>query len=154
HGARLGRVWMLAERCVCQVRCGTSKGTGFLVGRDLVLTCFHVVRTHLERGVPAADVQVRFDYRAAVDGSPPPPTLTWQAIDAAWSIPFSPVSSADVTLLGEPADDELDYAVLRLASPVADDSVDGHPRGWVDISVDRALPPEEAPILIAQHPSD
>lgn len=153
--AAFGRVFVRAERCVCQVRCGdASVGTGFLVGPNLVLTCHHVVSAHLQGSVIADDVEVRFDFRAGIDGAEPKPGA-WIGIDAQWSIPSSPHAAADISLQGMPDEDELDYALLRLASPPGTEVPPGHatPRGWVDISQDRSLPAAEAPILIAQHPS-
>ncbi|MEO1230221.1 MAG: trypsin-like peptidase domain-containing protein [Myxococcota bacterium] len=145
--------WMTGiENHVCQVSQGTPEGTGFLVGPDLVLTNYHVVQKHLQGHVPASDVRVRFDFRVSPNGDPPSNSLPWVGIDQAWTIPHSPFSTADLSLQGDPAPDELDYALLKLASRVGDEQIGGGVRGWVDLSKDYALPPPEAPILIVQHP--
>ena len=47
--------WLIrVERQVCLVRCGDERGTGFLVGPNLVLTCHHVIKSHLNGSVPAS----------------------------------------------------------------------------------------------------
>ena len=68
---RLTRWLIGAERRVCRVRCGADLGTGFLIGPDLVLTCYHVVRGHLSATVPASGVAVLFDYRRDAAGKDP-----------------------------------------------------------------------------------
>jgi hypothetical protein len=154
---RLAR-WMIAvERQVCQVRCGYAYGTGFLVAPDLVLTCHHVVEWHLTGSVSKADVQVRFDYRRTVTGAEPPDDDgAWIGLDPGWPIPNSRSSTADFTLVGEAAADELDFALLKLEKQVGLDSppAETRPRGWVDMSRDRSLPEAGSAIFIVQHPAN
>jgi hypothetical protein len=156
---RLAAFLIRAERQVCQVQCptlnGMGHGTGFLVGPDLVLTCYHVVKGHLAEGFGADQVRVRFDYRCAADGTAPPYTSgEWLPIDPAWNIPRSPPSKADILLLGEPKQDELDFALLKLQRRIGAEPPPGEtaPRGWVDLSTDPPVPPRQAPVLIVQHP--
>lgn len=152
---RLARWLIRAERQTCQVRCGAEHGTGFLVAPDLVLTCYHVVQQHLVGAMVAASVQVRFDYRTdALGNEPPYEAGAWLDIDPDWTIPHARYSQADITLQGEPALDELDYALLRLRLRVGTEvpKDEPEPRGWVDLSVDPSLPRPESPILIVQHP--
>jgi hypothetical protein len=148
--------WLIrAERQVCQVRCGDERGTGFLVGPDLVLTCYHVVKGHLNTVVPANEVRVRFDYRCKADGSEPSDASgEWIAIDPGWSIPNAPYSQADITLVGDPAPEELDFALLKLERKVGTEVPSGEQatRGWVNLSKNPHLPKPEEPILIVQHP--
>jgi hypothetical protein len=148
-------VWLTrAERQVGLVRCGGSHGTGFLVGPDLVLTCHHVVARHLKGLVPLAGVQVRFDYRRSPDGATPSWDAGWLALDPAWTIPNAPHSQADLTLSGDPAPGELDFALLKLAQPVGYTTPSGEdrPRGWIDLSTDPELPAKQSATLIVQHP--
>lgn len=150
---RLAR-WMIGvENHVCQVRCGDSFGTGFLIASDLVLTNYHVVESHLKGLTGAADVQVRFDFRISPTGAWPNTGAPFRDIDPAWAIPSRPYSQADITLQGLPAATELDYAILKLMSAAGlEDVPDRGRRGWVDISQDAPIPAREAPILIVQHP--
>jgi hypothetical protein len=153
--ARLAHWLIRTERQVCQVRCGTSLGTGFLVGSDLVLTCYHVVAPHLAGAVSNSGVAVRFDYRRDAAGNDPADDAgAWIGITPNWAIPHARYSAADLSLIGEPGSDELDYALLRLARPVGREPPEGEPasRGWVDVSSDRPLPHPGSSVLIVQHP--
>lgn len=147
--------WLIrVERQVCQVRCGNAYGTGFLVAPDLVMTCHHVVKTHLNGSVNAVDVQARFDYRRTRPDAEPSAVGPWIGIDPGWKIPNSPPSQADVTLDGEPDDHELDFALLKLQELVGRQQTDdgATQRGWVDLSTDLSIPDQQAPIFIVQHP--
>ena len=68
---------------MCRVSCGPDLGTGFLVGPDLVLTCYHVVQKYLTD--PVHPVKVQFDFRADAKGKvPPQPSTAWMPIDTSW----------------------------------------------------------------------
>lgn len=152
---RLARWLIRTERQVCRVSCGSELGTGFLVGPDLVLTCYHVVRLYLDKSVTADKVAVLFDYRRDEKGVDPVEDPTkWVGIDATWDVPSSPYAQADISLAGEPNDDRLDYALLKLSRAVGCETPEGESeaRRWIDISMDRALPAQATPILIVQHP--
>lgn len=151
--------WLIGvERQVCQVRCGQEYGTGFLVAPDLVLTCFHVVESHLAGRVSLKNLQVRFDYRRTKPHVEPDDSGAWIGMDPAWTIPHLPYSPADTPpgiaskLL--PAANELDFALLKLQRAVGSEIPAGESRvrGWVDLSVDPPIPPEHTPVLIVQHP--
>jgi hypothetical protein len=147
--------WIIrVERQVCQVRCGKEHGTGFLVAPDLVMTCYHVVMDHLKGSVDAKDVQVKFDYRRTAPNAEPSTTGPWLNIDPVWDIPHSPYSQADITLKGEPKEDELDFALLKLKHPAGHEPPAGEDgkRGWVDLSAEPQIPEKQAPIMIVQHP--
>lgn len=152
--------WLIGvERQVCQVRCGQGYGTGFLVAPDLVLTCFHVVESHLAQQVPLAEVAVRFDYRRTRPGSEPPDTPAWVGLDAHWTIPHAPYSATADWPVGIqnkllPEANELDYALLKLQRAVGREPPAGEhqPRGWVDLSADLSIPVAQTPVLIVQHP--
>lgn len=146
--------WLVrVERQVCQVRCGPESGTGFLVGPDLVLTCYHVVRKHLEGSVAAADVEVRFDYRRTAKGADPTPG-PWIKIAPGWKIPCSKPSPADISLATDPQESELDFALLKLTVAAGSSAPDGETdaRGWVDLATEPAIADMNSPILIVQHP--
>lgn len=143
--------WLMhVERQVCQITCGPQSGSGFLVGDDLVLTCYHVVQAKLNGDAP---VSVRFDYHESIDGkvnAGPPLTL-----DDAWPIPNARYGQADVTLKGEPESGELDYALLKLAAAAGREALEGgRARGWVDLAGDLPTPDPHSPILIVQHPGN
>ena len=155
-------MWRTEAR-VCRIEspisAGTqSRGTGFLVGPDLVLTNWHVVR-HLESGGDPKLTRVRFDHKLDDEGRQIS-AGTLYGLAERWLVSASPPSSIDATGgNGLPSTDELDYALLRLRGAVGDapaGPVAGagslHPRGWIELR-DPApdLVPGDAAIIV-QHP--
>ncbi|MBM2614241.1 trypsin-like peptidase domain-containing protein [Actinoplanes sp. LDG1-06] len=111
-----------------------AMGTGFLVGPDLCMTSYHVVRELFTGDLDAADVSVRFDYKHVGEHLLDGRTI---ALADDWKVAAAPHSAADEHG-GEPAPDELDFAVLRLArepgrEPVGDRAEPGAGRrGWIE----------------------
>lgn len=133
------------------------RGTGFLVGPDLLLTNHHVIGP-LKDGLASPDnVECLFDYRELVDGT----TLDGEKFNLKsddWEVDSSPHSNADVTVNGgTPEPDRLDYALLRLSEmigdmPIGDKPNGGAKRGWIDMC---AEPPEVVHgtvMTVLQHP--
>lgn len=109
-------------------------GTGFLVGPDLVLTNYHVVReVHLREDDLSPDIVVAaFDRKLRPDGrenlSGPEFKLFNPAVDEDWLLAFSPPAEEDgkANPIGEPERlDALDYALLRLESKAAEQPIVG-----------------------------
>lgn len=151
--ARLARWIVNIENQVCQVQCSNDAGTGFLIGPDWILTCYHVVEKYLSGGVSSADVRVRFDYHGAPDGNDPDEELPWVGIDAAWQVPHAHHSLSDLNDGGPIAQDELDYAVLKLDRQVGyERGSNGDDRGWVEFPKEAVAPALRTPMLIVQHP--
>jgi hypothetical protein len=158
HLAKLDvRVWLekLAqiERRVCRVEfAGNAAGSGFLVGPDAVLTNWHVVES-AKQSNRLADLACRFDYLRLSDGTRQQGTAVPLHADAC--LDFSRYSPAEKTKKPDdppPTEDELDYALLRLAEPAGRNAVEGGPRGWISLP-EAAVPLEAgAPLLIVQHP--
>ena len=151
------RVWQSRlteiERRVCRVELeGNAVGTGFLVGPDTVLTNWHV----FEAAKNQAKVDLlgcRFDYELLPDGKVQPGQLVMlQAKGCIDSSPYSVAEGTDKPDNPLPTTAELDYALLRLASRVGDQQVEGAVRGW--IALPKAVLPlaADSPILIVQHP--
>lgn len=137
---------------------GAGHGTGFLVAPDVVLTNYHVVES-VHRGThPPAALSCRFDYKMRADGEA---VAAGEILGLAadWLVDFSPYSALDLQpdpKPGEPSDDELDYALLRLEREVGHEAAGGaeqaEPRGWIEISdrpVDFAA---QRVVTILQHP--
>jgi hypothetical protein len=131
---------------------GRPLGTGFLVGRDQVLTCYHVVECdvgdatngmlHLRGGLEAV-----FDFRCSADGvEPDQARLPAFRIAADREVPYAPYSDADRTL-GDPQAHE-PFALLTLAGFA------GETRGHFQICSSEAVPDPErrSPVFIVQHP--
>jgi hypothetical protein len=151
------RVWQSRlseiERRVCRVELdGNAVGTGFLVGPDTVLTNWHVFEAAKNQG-KGDKLGCRFDYELLPDGKVQPGQLIM--LQAAGLIDSSPYSVAEGTDKPDnplPTTAELDYALLRLASRVGEQQIDGAVRGW--IALPKAVLPltADGPILIVQHP--
>lgn len=151
----------LLEARVCRVEVnGNAMGTGFLVGPDAVLTNYHVTQKVLEGATPPTALGCRFDYKVLKDGSRSPGVAVGlHATD--WRIDDSPYTREEAAAKpddGLPTPDQLDYSLLRLARPLADESVatrgtGGPPRGWVEVppAAETAFSPG-MPLLIIQHP--
>ena len=143
-----------AEPCVCRVEVkvqrGTTYGTGFLVAPSLVMTNYHVAEAVImgEQGKTTAsgssaasgDVVLRFDYKRSAEGDVVNPGVEYGLADE-WLETSSPLSDADLkggdAVL--PAEDELDFVVLRLSKPAGDEPIGGRGEpGAVGRASDRA----------------
>ena len=167
---RLGEL----ETRVCRVEIPLSngqaeRGTGFLVGKDLLLTNYHVLQSVIERselqtkGEPWAEpqqVSFRFDYKASGDGKTVSAGVVYH-LAADWLVDSSPMSVIDYQpepKNGAPALDELDYALVRLADEPGLSAVGSHPsqppvqRGWITLPDEPYDFTLATPILILQHP--
>lgn len=160
-GAKLGE----AEVRVCQLRIETNsglvKGTGFLVASSLVFTNYHVMEAVIEgeqgrstaEGLRAraSDVTCLFDYRV-MDGG-----LTNEGTPFRLASDWLVAASLNTPLDQPPAEDHLDYALIRLAGApgnanVGKTEVGGLLRGFVSMPVADYPFPADSPLLIMQHP--
>jgi hypothetical protein len=125
---------------VCFVELSPGNGgTGFLIGKDLVLTNQHVIAPILEGHVAPQAVSCRFDYREAVGGGPVAGETRIGLSPAKWLEDCRPPAKSDEDpALGEPGPEEYDYALLRLAEPVGEWPIGGAtmdplatPRDWI-----------------------
>jgi Trypsin-like peptidase domain/Effector-associated domain 1 len=144
------------ERQVCRVEVdGAPVGTGFLVGADAVLTCYHVVQAVLAGERPPSAVWFRFDYRARPDGAATEGMVVGLH-SGDWRMDASPYSRGELredSSPSEPTPDELDHALLRLDRPIGAEKpfASGPTRGWVRIpTVDPPIRPGD-PLAIVQH---
>ena len=156
--SKLGKI----ESQICRVETPTSSGTGFLLGPDVLITNYHVLKDVIDDPSLATRVVLRFDYKVIRDDSSQEViskgTTFSLAVD--WLIDHSPYSSADT--VDDPskisAPDELDYALFRAGgnpgrSPAGGTSAPGAPaRGWIDVAAEPvALDPGRIGFII-QHP--
>jgi hypothetical protein len=149
------------EGQVCRIELnGNARGTGFLVGPDLVLTNYHVLESLIVGATPPSQIACRFDYKALSDGSRSEGIVA-RLSDVNWRVDASRYSQAEADGQPDrelPTLDELDYALVRLARPVGDAPIgksagpDATRRGWIQFP--EGAPALEAgqPLLIAQHP--
>jgi hypothetical protein len=144
------------RRAVCRVEPqppneGTlGYGTGYLVAPDMVMTNFHVAEPFWKEPDRAKKVRVRFDYETAAGGvgagigKDYPLRTAWPAGEAATAERPQPWQG-----LSSPKD-QLDFALLRLAGPAADDQVGGAARSFLNLT---SRPFNAAdPMMILQHP--
>jgi hypothetical protein len=151
----------LVEGRVCRVEIGgNAAGTGFLVGPDAVLTNYHVLKSVLDGTSPAATVICRFDYKVLADGSRVP-GVEVGLHPTEWKLDFSPYAPAELTRTPDtppPTADELDYALVRLARRIGEESAAprggaGAPhRGWLAMPTTAPVFVPKMPLMIAQHP--
>ena len=136
-------------------------GTGFLVGADLVLTNHHVVASVIAGDTGPDRVLCRFDFKRLADGMELS-TGTECRLDHQneWLLASSPPSPEDEKVNGDaPADDELDYALLRLEKKVGDLPIGKSPqpgapsRGWVPLAADPGLVLNDI-LFVLQHPDN
>lgn len=144
------------KRRVCRIECprGVARGTGFLIGPDLVLTNFHVKKAI---GEPRAAV-FRFDYETTdqhtIDATP-----EYTLANSHWCLAESPYSELDLKSdsSAEPGLDTLDYSLLKLSSKPAYDQIGGTVslpvfRGWVDPPTKKYEFRENESLAILHHP--
>jgi hypothetical protein len=142
------------QRWICRIEypkaTGVGYGTGLLVAPDLVLTNHHVIEDHEKGTLDPRDVRCRFDYSVGAGVAPGGPV----ALHGDWLAGFSPSSPVDPgDRGGTPDPAELDYALLRLARRVGDDTVGNGPRGVLPLNNAAPAPTVADIIFIAQHPN-
>lgn len=92
---------------------GSTFGTGFLVGPDLLLTARHVVGKAIAAKLPGSAITCRFDYKRLPNGTKLAGTI-YHPVGDGWLVADRPHARSDETGSGEPRADELDYALIRL----------------------------------------
>jgi hypothetical protein len=153
-----------AQVCRVEVPAGSRStvGTGFLVGPDVCLTNFHVVKVLADQMADPHQVRLRFDYKRTDDGTVVNAGSVFGLADD-WLIGGRPPSATDS--LADPggqlpAQDELDFALLRVRDSPGEQSA-GHAhglpesprRGWIRrFSGDGVAAGN--PLFILQHPED
>jgi V8-like Glu-specific endopeptidase len=109
-------------RMVCSIAAShhTLRGTGFLIGPDLVLTCFHVIRDAFKSPALAGDLEITFDREARADSTGHDTGVTYQLVENGW--------------LGSHSEEAgLDFAVLMIEGRPGDDRRGGAVRGWINL---------------------
>jgi len=149
---------------------GEVAGTGFLIGPDLVMTCYHVVKVLVEaetaydeNGNPR--LVCLFDYQAAIGDhrnlADLPSTIkkVLPAKGEGWLIDFSKPHPDD-GILARHQDpnptDHLDFSVIRTAEPVGLSSVldgGGRLRGWIELPTGNPNLQQGSRLFVIQHPA-
>nr|WP_276320421.1 effector-associated domain EAD1-containing protein [Micromonospora zingiberis] len=135
------------ESRTCRIDAETATGyvpfgTGFLIGPDLCLTAGHVIEEALGASHKPEDLRLWFPDEQACGLH-----TDWQAARS----PRSPVDELANPNGMLPEQDQLDFAVLRIAgSPGTDRLSSGQPRGWITTMRERALEQFDELVLL-QH---
>ena len=140
----------VSQLCRVAIRGANSPGSGFLVGPDLVLTNYHVLREIIEQNWPSTFIEIHFDYHGWSKGVVKGRQV--KLCEQEWLVDWSKNSSAS-TAYNSISPTELDYALIRTAQRVGDDQVDPQRiRGWIPISPIAGELKPESPLVILGHP--
>jgi Trypsin-like peptidase domain/Effector-associated domain 1 len=148
--------------CRVEVRNGrsTTFGTGFLVGPDVIMTNYHVVRDVLKGDTSAKNVTFLFDFKKTTNtslaGTP------YHLADQDWCIDYSEYSPLDEVRNSwdRPSDeDKLDYTLMRLSTQVGTTPIGGEAnknphasiRGWLEMSLTESELYPGSELFIIQH---
>jgi Trypsin-like peptidase domain len=154
------RIWAEKMSAIAQAICriefptakGTGYGTGLLVADDRVLTNYHVVEEHIAGKFDPSGIRCRFDYARDAKGLDEGRPVALAA-GPAWIIAHSAYDAADLSGVGAPTADHLDFALLRLSEAAGLHDVGGGARrGTLAIRRQPSLPGEKAPVFVVQHP--
>jgi hypothetical protein len=159
---RLG--WIEGQVCRVEIA-GQPAGTGFLLGKGVVMTNYHVVEPVIKKtvGLGSADILLRFDYKRLEDGVELNKGKEYRLVTAgdAWLLDQSPYSQIDLKSdpkPGLPGAEELDYALLRVDGSPGDEAMGEKPyslapaRGWLQASSQPCGFASGTPLFIVQHP--
>jgi len=154
-------------RCVCRIDYADLSppgiGTGFLVGADLVLTNWHVIR-RLEEAPEAnkpeiaKELRFRFDLLERADAVEAKGRATSAKLgNGSPVLRSSPAAGIEIKAgAGEPGMDALDYALVRLAEHVGNDPVPGgmtgETRGYIQLRTAMPQPAPDSALMVLQHP--
>lgn len=131
------------EQAVCRVEVDWTgkdepQGTGFLIAEDLLITNHHVMEPFLLNQLSSTRVALHFDYKMH-EGKP---------------LKGSKYKLASEWLVSQSTEENLDYALLRLAEPAGRGTVGNNPnasiRGYLNPT--NRVPAEGEPLMIIQHP--
>ncbi|MCB9137164.1 MAG: trypsin-like peptidase domain-containing protein [Caldilineaceae bacterium] len=126
------------------------RGTGFLVGPNLLLTNFHVMQDVIRDDFPAALVKLHFD-RLMRPGSELQ-AETARLHPAEWLVRQSPDAPDGWE---SSATDALDYVLLQTETLPGETLVDaetGRKRGWLPVTPNPVGPAEGDALLVFSHP--
>jgi V8-like Glu-specific endopeptidase len=144
-------------RRVCAVELVDEFGSGFLIGPDTVLTNYHVVEKAINGSFDPANLRVRFDFQRLRDGMTTNKGVAFELADE-WLVHAARYSEVDKKPYDEaslPADDELDYAVLRTREKIGAAPASGPSeaaRGWIEPRVQAYDFPTDSFLMVVQHP--
>lgn len=140
---------------ICKISIPVSRGrliegSGVLVGADQVLTCYHVVRTIIDKKIPAHALRVTFGHAETADGTIRSEVYHLGSREIECHAPFSPADLPPYS--GDHDPKELDFALLHLADAPGNVELTGGKRGWLTLSQLDDVPTTGAIVVALQHP--
>lgn len=126
------------------------EGSGVLVGSDQVLTCYHVVRSILDKKTPEHALRVTFGHAETADGTIRNEVYKLGSRGIECHAPFSPADLPPYSGDHEPK--ALDFALLHLADAPGNVELAGGKRGWLTLSQLDDVPTTGAIVVALQHP--
>ncbi|WP_176730295.1 trypsin-like serine peptidase [Devosia insulae] len=150
------RTWATMAPRVCRIEAprGTSLGTGFLVGPDLVMTNQHVI----DQIDDPTQAVFRFDFQVD-DNQRINISREYYLADKGWRLAQSPASELDYKSdpLLDPGLSHLDYALVRISADAAYDQVGGSAnaprlRGWINMPPPDVEPRNGGALTLLGHP--
>lgn len=171
--AGVSEVMQRLRRVVCAIGLAPLQrivGTGFLIGPDLVLTNYHVLKTFMDRPNGkwietgrGTDIHCFFDYLWEPAPAVPAPnpfkhhTVHVQAVAQNWLVHARPnLDGEGEADCKEPMDSELDYAVIKLEHPIGQRPTrlgGGVLRGWIPLEPEVDVLAVGARLMVFQHPA-
>lgn len=145
-------------RCVCRVDYADQSppgyGTGFLVGPDLVLTNWHVLKRVIDAPGAAKELRFRFDLLDSAAAADARGRVARAKANGSPVVRWSPAAGVELEGgAGEPTMQQLDYTLVRLDERVGDDPVpSGGTRGHIVLQKAMPQPPVDSGLMVLQHP--
>ncbi len=171
HGLTHRQFWADAMPRVCVIVSEANeeirRGTGFLLGPDLILTAYHVVGDHIREGQqidpPAGRCFAIFDHfeGAPIEDATSQVQGRWVPFHDTWLEACSPALQYDGKFANPNAADRarlqnaLDFALVRLAEPVGRESYTGgggRARSWFTYDPAESEMQAGQRVLMPQHP--
>lgn len=147
------------ERCICLITIQSwnkTHATGFLVGPDVVITNYHVLKDVINGPIPSSRVSFSFDYKLKEDRKNLEHNSEHQLATDNWLLDHSEHDDLDERVNKQNIDiteRHLDYALLRLKRKAGEESNTTGQRGWIEIPEMEYPFKANTPLLILHHPN-
>lgn len=142
--------------CRIEARNKLGDGTGFLVGRNIVLTTYHVMEPVLKGSIEPETVVFRFDFYASPDSDPVVKGHEFGLVAEGWLVDHSVYDQIDLSNI-EASDGGFDYCLVRIqpkdTAPVSTAAATVESgRGWLSIRKPSPRPVSGDLVFVFQHP--
>lgn len=144
------------EGRICRIEVGRGRGSGFLIGPGTVLTAYHVIEAVHRGAVASSTVRIRFDVHSRLANAG-----VAYSLDDKWLLHYTrPAADEEKSdrPVNEPAENELDFAVLAINGEPGRDKLGGKgspldpARGWITLPRTSVVLEANDPVMILGHP--